>query len=160
MVMKQLLQIIHENNNAVHRANTRIAKSFIRSLSKLGKSDAIDAQGLARYAKERHNELKLYTPVLDIDKELAELTNHKTELKRMAAQQKNRLQVPDNKYCKISNITVMLHNHCNKNNLFISQFLALKLIKSTKLLTKYNGQLRICPSNFKFIGEIRIANFG
>jgi transposase len=88
-------------------ANTRVVKSFIRSLSKLGKSDTIDAQGLARYAKERHEELKLYKPNSDADKELLELTNRKTELKHMLVQEKNRLQAPNNKYCKSSNTTVI-----------------------------------------------------
>lgn len=102
-----LANYLHDSNIAVHRANTRVIKSFIRSLSKLGKSDTIDAQGLARYAKERHEELKLYEPNSDTDKELLELTNRKTELKHMIVQEKNRLQAPDNKYCKSSNTTVI-----------------------------------------------------
>jgi transposase len=98
-----LLEYLQKNNIAVHRANTRVVKSFIRSLSKLGKSDAIDAQGLARYAKERHEELQLYVQGSDTEKELTELANRRSDLKRVLTQEKNRLQAPDNKYCKSSN---------------------------------------------------------
>ncbi len=98
---------LYKNNIAVHRANTRIVKSFIRSLTKLGKSDSIDAQGLAQYAKERHDSLALYIPILDIKKEMIELTNRKNDLKRIATQEKNRLQAPDNQYCKDSNTTMI-----------------------------------------------------
>ena len=102
-----LANYLHKNNIAVHRANPRIVKSFIRSLAKLGKSDYIDAQGLARYAKERHEDLVQYIPVSDSKKEIAELTNRKSELKRMAVQEKNRQQAPNNQYCKDSNTTLI-----------------------------------------------------
>lgn len=98
-----LLRYLQDERIAAHRANTRVVKSFIRSLSKLGKSDSIDAQGLARYAKERHEDLQLYVQVSDIEKELAELANRRSDLKHALTQEKNRLQAPDNKYCKSSN---------------------------------------------------------
>jgi transposase len=76
-----LVKYLQDSQIAVHRANTRIVKSFIRSLAKLGKSDAIDANGLARYAKERHEVLAVHVQVSDVEKELAELANRRTELK-------------------------------------------------------------------------------
>jgi transposase len=57
---KALLNYLQNKNVAVHRADTRKVKYFIRSLGVLGKSDAIDALGLAKYAKERHAQLNLY----------------------------------------------------------------------------------------------------
>jgi transposase len=69
----------------------------------LGKSDAIDAHGLARYAKERHEELAIHVQISNAEKELTELANRRTELKRILIQEKNRLQAPDNQYCKPSN---------------------------------------------------------
>src|SRR5687768_11189567 len=45
---------------AVHRANTRKVKHFIKSLGILGKSDSIDAKGLALYGFERHPKLDIY----------------------------------------------------------------------------------------------------
>ena len=98
-----LLNYLQNKNIAAHRANTRVVKSFIRSLSKIGKSDAIDAQGLARYAKERHENLQLYVKVSDVEKELTELANRRSDLKHTLTQEKNRMQAPDNKYCKASN---------------------------------------------------------
>lgn len=102
-----ILDFLSKSSIAVHRANARIVKSYIRSLSKLGKSDAIDAQGLARYAKERHEDFKLFVPSSDSSKELAELVNRKTELKQMIVKEKNRLKAPDNKFCKLSNNNVI-----------------------------------------------------
>jgi transposase len=98
-----LLNYCQNKKIAAHRANTKVVKSFIRSLSKIGKSDAIDAQGLARYAKERHEDLQLYIKIADTEKELAELANRRSDLKRALTQEKNRLQAPDNKFCKSSN---------------------------------------------------------
>ncbi|MEH3118733.1 MAG: transposase [Methylorubrum populi] len=40
-----------------HRADARKVKAFIRSFGTLGKSDALDARALARYAGERHARL-------------------------------------------------------------------------------------------------------
>lgn len=68
-----LLKYLSHNNIAAHQANTRVVKNFIRSLSKLGKSDTIDALGLARYAKERHEGLKLYIEIPAPEKELVQL---------------------------------------------------------------------------------------
>lgn len=44
---RALLRFLQQHDCAVHRANTRQVKFFIRSLGKLGKSDAIDAIALA-----------------------------------------------------------------------------------------------------------------
>lgn len=43
-----------------HRADARKVKAFIRSFGTLGKSDAIDARALARYALERGRDLPLW----------------------------------------------------------------------------------------------------
>lgn len=63
-----LLKYLQDVKIAAHRANTRIVKSFIRSLAKLGKSDAIDAHGLARYAKEKHEELAIHVQISNAEK--------------------------------------------------------------------------------------------
>lgn len=95
-----LVEFLQSKKIAVHRANTRIVKSFIRSTGKLGKSDKIDAIGLARYGSERYADLELYQPPSDIEKELLQLTNRKIDLKRMLVQEKNRYQSPDNYFIK------------------------------------------------------------
>jgi transposase len=83
---------------AVHRANTRIVKNFIRSIGKFGKSDTIDALCLARYGKERWANLPLYEPTSDADNELVQINNRINELKHDLVREKNRLQAPDNKF--------------------------------------------------------------
>jgi transposase len=45
---------------AAHRADARKVKAFIRSFGTLGKTDAIDARALARYAQERGRDLPLW----------------------------------------------------------------------------------------------------
>lgn len=97
-----LIKFLQKSQIAVHRANTRIVKSFIHSTGKLGKSDNIDALGLARYGSERHQTLELYQQPSDRAKELVQLTNRKKELKAFLIQEKNRLQAPDNQFIKDS----------------------------------------------------------
>ena len=43
-----------------HRADARKVKAFIRSFGTLGKTDAIDARALARYAAERGRDLPIW----------------------------------------------------------------------------------------------------
>jgi transposase len=97
-----LIEFLQHKKIAVHRANTRIVKNFIRSTGKLGKSDRIDALGLARYAFERHESLTLYQAPSAQQKELLQLSRRKKELKSMLVQEKNRMQAPDNQFIKIS----------------------------------------------------------
>jgi transposase len=48
-----LLAALVANDIPTHRADARKVKAFIRSFGTLGKTDAIDAKALARYAQER-----------------------------------------------------------------------------------------------------------
>ena len=81
----------------VHRADTRKVKNFIRSTGRLGKSDSIDAEGIARYAKERHEELNLYIQMDANSKKLLEASSRRDELISTRVQEKNRLKSPENK---------------------------------------------------------------
>lgn len=54
----------------VHRANAWKVKYFIRSFGKEGKSDAIDAVGLAQYGYERHKILEPFVVKLCIQEQL------------------------------------------------------------------------------------------
>lgn len=80
---------------AVHRADTRKVKYFIRSLGKEAKSDAIDAQGLSRYGCERHERLDLYVPKVSNQELLQQFTQRRLDLKKMLVQEKNRSQSPN-----------------------------------------------------------------
>lgn len=79
---------------AVHRANTRQVKSFIRSYGSLAKTDALDAKALARYGKERFMRLVLYKPASKNSFALYELCQRRQDLIKMLVQEKNRMQAP------------------------------------------------------------------
>jgi len=90
---KALIAFLQKRELAVHRAHTKNVKRFIQSYGKLGKSDAIDALGLAHYAHERHQSLALYTQ--HEEETLRKLVCRRNDLKQMIVQEKNRLQAPD-----------------------------------------------------------------
>ena len=58
----QLLLALCKNNIAVHRANTRNVKNFIKSFGNKSKTDALDAKTLALYVFERWARLDLFSP--------------------------------------------------------------------------------------------------
>ena len=57
-----LLEALVAAGRAVHRADARKVKAFIRSLGTLAKTDRIDARALARYGAERADRLDLWQP--------------------------------------------------------------------------------------------------
>lgn len=97
-----LLTYLQNKKVAVHRANTRQVKAFIRSIGKLGKSDSIDAIGLSQYGFERHRQLALYEAPTKQEKQLLKLSLRRSELKKMLVQEKNRLNAPDSSLLKQS----------------------------------------------------------
>lgn len=79
---------------AVHRADGRRAKQFIRSLGANGKTDALDAKGLARYARERHASLPVYAVPTGAQSRLQALRSRRDDLSAMIVQEKNRAASP------------------------------------------------------------------
>lgn len=57
-----LLEALLEAAVPAHRADARKVKAFIRSFGTLGKTDALDARALARYAQERQAQLPRWRP--------------------------------------------------------------------------------------------------
>lgn len=90
-----LLDVCTAHGIAAHRANTFRVKSFIRSLGIHGKTDAIDARALTCYGEERYQRLALWTPPLAHERQLKKLMQRRNDLVRMATQEKNRFQAPD-----------------------------------------------------------------
>ena len=88
-----LIRALQEKGYVVHRANTRKVKHFIRSFGQLGKTDSIDALGLANYGYERHAHLEIYKE--SGNKVLQKLVLRRNELTKMLVQEKNRLQSPE-----------------------------------------------------------------
>lgn len=89
-----MLQYLLGKGIAVHRADTRKVKYFIRSLGKEAKSDAIDSLGLARYGYERHERLELFVAKTSKQEQLQQLTQRRLDLKQILVQEKNRSQAP------------------------------------------------------------------
>lgn len=98
----ELLLTLCSKKIAVHRANTRKVKNFIRSYGNEAKTDALDAKVLALYGYERHDRLDLYEAATEDAMALYELVMRRNDLKQMIVAEKNRLQGPRVKTVKSS----------------------------------------------------------
>lgn len=83
-----------------HRADARKVKAFIRSLGRIAKTDAIDAQGLARYGQERHQDLALWQPPADVLEELQTLVRLRRQLVGYRTALTNQFKAPGGKAAK------------------------------------------------------------
>ena len=89
-----LLNAAWQAGLAAHRADPRKASTFIRSLRCHAKSDAIDAQGLARYGLERLDVLPLWRPPSQNQQALQSLVRLRADLVRSRADYTRRLKAP------------------------------------------------------------------
>ena len=142
---KSLLRFLQQKKFAVHRANTKKVKHFIRSYGQLGKSDAIDAIGLAQYASERHKDLPLYTE--NTGENLKKLVERKSDLKHMLVQEKNRLKAPEQGALQESFQTII--QAIQKEIAVINEKIA-NIYKNDPLLAEKNDLLKSIPG----IGEV------
>jgi transposase len=78
----------------VHRADTLKLKAFIRSFGTLGKSDAIDAAGLAAYGRERWAILPLWAEPDASERRLRALVRRRSELVALKVAEQNRAKAP------------------------------------------------------------------
>lgn len=92
----KLLYLLCDKNIAVHRADTRKVKNFIRSYGNHAKTDHLDSLALARYGYERHKELNLFVPPSPQSSALFCLTQRRLDLKQMIVAEKNRAKMPEN----------------------------------------------------------------
>lgn len=77
-----------------HRADARKVKAFIRSFGTLGKSDALDARALARYAEERHARLPRWQAPDPVRERLQTLVLTRADLVAQRTACINRLAAP------------------------------------------------------------------
>jgi transposase len=77
------LDFLLDNNSAVHRADTRKVKNFIRSFGQHAKTDNLDAKALSLYGYERHERLALYQRADKNHEELKLLIERRQDLKQM-----------------------------------------------------------------------------
>lgn len=90
----ELLYTLCSNKFAVHRADTRKVKSFIRSYGNSAKTDKLDAKALALYGFERHTKLTLFTPASKNALSLFALLQRRLDLKQLIVAEKNRSKSP------------------------------------------------------------------
>ena len=79
---------------AVHRADTRKLKAFIRSRGRLGKSDAIDAREMAAYGLERWASLALWQAKEPSETKLKALVRRRADLVATRVAEHNRAKAP------------------------------------------------------------------
>ncbi len=97
-----LLYTLCDKKIAVHRANTRKVKNFIRSFGNDAKTDALDAKALAKYGAERFKELDLFQPKDKKRIALFQLAQRRKDLTKMLVAEENRFQSPSAKFIKKS----------------------------------------------------------
>ena len=97
-----LLYTLCNKKIAVHRADTRKVKSFIRSYGNTAKTDALDAKALAHYGKERERSIDLFQPQSKRALHLFALVQRRSDLKQMLVAEKNRRQSPSSNTIKTS----------------------------------------------------------
>ncbi len=90
----ELLLSLCAKDFAVHRANARKVKNFIRSFGNAVKTDSLDAKALALYGFERSDRLDLFQNQSKKVLDLYELVGRRHDLKQMLVAEKNRSQAP------------------------------------------------------------------
>ena len=90
----ELLTLAQGAGLPAHRADPRKARAFIDSLRSQAKSDAIDAEALARYGLERGDRLALWQPPSKSQQELRALVRLRIDLVDCRADFKRRLKAP------------------------------------------------------------------
>lgn len=89
-----LLSALAQAGRPAHRADARKVKAFIRSYGRLAKTDAIDAELLARYGQERHTSLARWQPPAAERIRLAALVATRADLVRDRVAWSNRAKAP------------------------------------------------------------------
>lgn len=92
---------------ACHRVDALKVKAFIRSFGTLAKTDALDAEALARYGKDRWARLSLFLPPEADRTMLAALVARREDLVAIKVAEQNRAKGPAGKVIKAS-LAVML----------------------------------------------------
>ncbi len=87
---------------ACHRVDALKVKAFIRSFGTLAKTDALDAEALARYGKDRWEGLPLFQPPEADRKMLTALIARREDLVAIRVAEKNRAKGPAGKVIKAS----------------------------------------------------------
>lgn len=85
------VDVFYELGFAVHRAEGRRVKAFMKSYGQIAKTDKIDAKALALYGEKMQDRLFLYTPKNHVLESIVECIS---DLAEILQQEKNRYQAP------------------------------------------------------------------
>jgi transposase len=89
-----LLDAVVSAGHAIHRADARKVKAFIRSFGTLAKTDALDARALARYGQERADQLARWQPRDQQRDQLHLLVSTRRDLVQQRVACSNRIAAP------------------------------------------------------------------
>ncbi|CAN5439146.1 IS110 family transposase [soil metagenome] len=146
----ELLFTLCRKGIAVHRADAKKVKHFIRSNGNGAKTDHLDANSLALYGYERHARLELFKPPSKSALDLYELIQRRQDLKQMLVSEKNRLKAPRANRTKAS-IKTLIDILSEQIKLITTD--TDELIKADPILREKKKILKTIPG----IGEV-IAN--
>jgi transposase len=145
------LDFLLANNHAVHRADMRKVKNFIRSFGQQAKTDKLDAKALSLYGYERHQRLSLYQKIDKNHEDLRLLIERRHDLKQMLVQEKNRFQAPLNKPIK-SGIKAVIN--CLEKQIDTIEDCINKIIDEDKDLSRKKDVLMTIPG----VGAVTAAS--
>lgn len=90
-----LLAVTHDLGLPAHRGDPRKVSAFLRSLRSHGKTDPIDARGLARYGRERRDQLPLWQPPGETQKALQQLVRLRADMVAHRSDYARRFKAPE-----------------------------------------------------------------
>lgn len=90
-----LLLFLCQQGFATHRLQTLKSSHYLRSLRVFGKNDVLDAQALARFGAERHDNLPIFVPQTQEMQALQTLRMRRDDLVAMRVAEKQRLKHPN-----------------------------------------------------------------
>ena len=143
-----VIEYLQSHTIAVHRANGRQIKNFIRSYGIIGKNDSIDAKALSHYAYERHPRLALYEK--NTHETLRELQGRRADLVSMHTAEKNRKSAPGGQSC-VTSIDAVIAVLATQISLVEAQIK--ELIASDAILQMKVDTLKTLPG----VGDITAA---
>jgi transposase len=129
-----LVAFLLERNVAVHRACPLAAKHFIRSVKLRGKTDALDAVALARFAAERHSELALCKSESAAQERLQALQMRRADLVAMRVAEQARAKHPN--YAGLQKSLAGIHAAIAKELVRIEKEIARLIAASAELTAK------------------------
>lgn len=129
---------------AVHIANGRCVKSFIRSFGTQYKTDKIDAIMLAKYGEDRHKKLRIEEAENKKLIKLKELVERQNDLSEMITKEKNRKKSPNGIIKSCERILMAL-----KQELF---FIEKEIVKVINAVPELQEKFKKCQE-IKGVGE-------